>query len=153
LGPALGGGVVALYRIVPYFAFGGSFSYSRTSGVTRSGALDGTLVAGGAAGRVYFYEEGVFDPYLELVLGFGSLTTTLVPTERARSADSAFGPMARVGGGLDFVVLPALTVGGAVAFGELVFERGEHCATGACDIGDPTSGAMAGAFVFGLHAK
>jgi hypothetical protein len=152
LAPAFGAGVAVLYRPIPYFAFGGAVSYARARSVGAEGSLDGELVAGGALGRVYLYEEGVFDPYLELELGYGSLRTTLDDTG-SRHEDNAFGPLARVGGGLDFVVLPALELGAAVGFTHLLLERGAQCRGETCVAGGAPSGAMVGSLVFGLRAK
>jgi hypothetical protein len=98
LDPAVGGGLAALYRQNPYFAFGAGVAYARSSGSHVRGALDGEILRLGAEGRVYLYEFGAFDPYLELELGYGSLRTTLVTVEGAHYEDAAFGPTARVGG-------------------------------------------------------
>jgi hypothetical protein len=152
LDPALGGGVAALYRQNPYFAFGAGVAYSRTTTTAHAeGALEGEMFGVGAHGHVYLYETGAFDPYLELELGYGSLRTTLVTVGGARYEDAAFGPKARVGGGADFVVLPWLSLGGAFGFEHLLFERGERCAAERCVAGSAPSGAMVGALVFGLR--
>lgn len=153
LTPALATGFSILYRIEPYFAFGASGSYARATGMSVEGPLDGETFAFGAAGRVYLYESGAFDPYLELELGYGSLRTTLSAANAPREQDSAFGPTARIGGGVDFVVLPALDLGAAIGFSHLLLERGEHCRAGTCTAGVAPSAAMVGALVFGLRAK
>ena len=153
LAPAYGAGLAALHRAFPYFAFGGAVSYARAKSRARAGALEGALLAAGAVGRVYLYEDGAFDPYLELELGYGSLRTNLVDHDGIQHEDRAFGPMARVAGGLDFIVLPALELGGALGFTHLLLERGERCAAGACVSGGAPSGAMLGALAFGLRAK
>jgi len=153
LAPAFGAGFSLLYRSVPYFAFGGTLSYARSRSVAADGTLAGELLGVGASGRVYLHEEGAFDPYVELELGYGSLRTTFVENAGVRSDDRAFGPLARVGGGLDFVVLPALELGAALGFTHLLLERGEHCAAETCVSGGAPSAAMAGALVFGLRAK
>jgi len=153
LDPALGGGLAVLHRPNPYFAFGAALAYSRaTTSAHAEGALDGEMFGVGAHGRVYLYETGAFDPYLELELGYGSLRTTLVTVGGARYEDAAFGPTARVGGGADFVVLPSLELGGAFGFTHLLLERGERCAAERCVAGSAPSGAMVGAVVFGLRA-
>ncbi len=150
--PAFGAGLVGLYRPYPYFSFGAGFSYSRANETYDGGLLDGELFSVGAFGRVYFYEEGVFDPYLELELGYGSLTTTFTSSDGGRSEDSAFGPLARVGGGLDFLVLPNLELGGSVGFTHLLLDRGEHCNIEVCEQGSAPGGAMLGALTVGLRA-
>ncbi|HEX6765634.1 MAG TPA: hypothetical protein VF103_09160 [Polyangiaceae bacterium] len=151
LSPAIGAGLSALYRENPYFAFGAGVGYSRSSGARLGGVLDGEAFTIGALGRVYLYEEGAFDPYLELELGYGSLRTTLV-SGGARYEHAAFGPAARVGGGMDFSVLPILELGMAVGFSHLLLERGETCAARGCAAGSAPSGAMVGSLMLGLRA-
>jgi hypothetical protein len=141
-----------LHRPVPYFAFGGAFAYARARSVGDAGPLAGELFAGGAVGRVHLYEAGGFDPYLELELGYGRLRTTLRPASSERHDQLAFGPMARASGGFDFVVTPALVLGGAVGFRHLVLARGSECARGGCRSGGPPGGATLGGLVFGLRA-
>jgi hypothetical protein len=148
LAPAFGGGVALLHRPLPYFAFGGAFAVARATG----GGAEGELLAGGALGRVYFYESGAFDPHLELELGYGSLRTTLPSAAREPREERSFGAMARAGGGLDFVVLPALELGASLGYRQLVFERLATCASGACRAGAAPSGALTGALVVGLRA-
>ena len=146
LGPAVGATLAALHRPNPFFAFGVGVSYSRAGADQEDGLVESELYAVGARGRVYFHEEGAFDPYLELELGYGSLRTTFVEVSGARRVDSVFGPSARVGGGLDFSVLPSLRLGGSVGFTYL--SLGTGCVSSSC----PPSAAMAGAFGVGLHA-
>jgi hypothetical protein len=150
--PAVGAGFAALYRPYPYFSFGTGFSYARANATHAGGLLDGELLSLGAWGRVYFYEEGAFDPYLELELGYGSHTTTFSGKGGTRSEDSAFGPMSRVGGGVDFMMLENLELGGAVGFTHLLIERGEHCGANGCIRGSAPGGAMLGALAVGLRA-
>ena len=150
--PAIGAGFTALYRPYPYFSFGAGFSYARATATPPAGLLDGELFSVGAWGRVYFYEEGAFDPYLELELGYGSHTTALSAPGGARTEDSAFGPMTRVGGGLDFAVLTHLELGAAVGFTHLLVERGEHCGMEGCARGSAPNGAILGALALGLRA-
>jgi hypothetical protein len=62
--------------------------------------------------------------------------------------DSVFGPSARVGGGLDFSVLPSLRLGGSAGFTYLLLGQGSGCVSAGC----PPSAAMAGALGVGLRA-
>ena len=150
--PAVGVGFTALYRPYPYFSFGAGFSYARATATHAGGLLEGELLTGGAWGRVYFYEEGAFDPYLELMLGYGSNTTTLSGAGGAQSEASAFGPTTRVGGGIDVAVLSHLELGAAVGFAHLLIERGEQCKADGCVRGSAPGGAMLGALSIGLRA-
>jgi hypothetical protein len=153
LGPAFGGSLSGFYRIYPYFAFGARASYFRSRGSARGeSALGGEVIDGAAAGRVYFYESGAFDPYLELDLGYGSLDTSFVDASGKRHQLSAFGPTARVSGGLDFVVSESLELGGSFAFSHLLLANGRRCETTQCDYGSTPYGAAVGAVTLSLHA-
>jgi hypothetical protein len=146
--PALGAGGALLHRPLPYFAFGAELAFARAAENGVEGTLEQELVAGGALGRVYFYEEGAFDPYLELELGYGALRT-LAGAAGARRESRAFGPLARVAGGIDFVVLPALELGGALGYRQLVLEA---CTARACRAGAAPGATLSGALVVGLRA-
>ncbi|HEX6765174.1 MAG TPA: hypothetical protein VF103_06840 [Polyangiaceae bacterium] len=153
LGPAFGGSLTALYRIYPYFAFGARASYFRSKGSVRdASALGGEVFDGAAAGRVYFYEAGAFDPYLELDLGYASLDTSFADASGKRYELSAFGPTARVSGGLDFVVAESFELGGSFAFSHLLLAKGHRCDTTQCDNGSAPYGAAVGALTLSLHA-
>jgi hypothetical protein len=152
LGPGLGFGVSALYRPNPYFGFGGGVTYARSGGrLSGLGSLSGEALGLGLAGRVYLLEKGDLDPYLELLLGWSSFRTTLDDPSSARVEDSAFGPRARAGGGIDYVVSDSVRIGMAAGMSLLVFGRREHCAAGRCELGTPTGGAMNGALVGSLR--
>jgi hypothetical protein len=150
--PALGAGFAGLYRPYPYFAFGAALTYSRAGHTRVDGALDAEHVELAARGRVYLYEEGAFDPYLELDLGYGSLRTSFVTVGGARYEDAAFGSTARIGGGLDFFVLPSLELGVAASFMHLLAPRGERCVADRCTAGNAPEGAMVGALALGVRA-
>jgi hypothetical protein len=152
LAPAVGALLVALHRPNPFFAFGAGVSYSRSSAAREGGVLEGEFLAVGASGRVYFFEEGAFDPYLELELGYASLKTTLTEGSVVRREDAAFGPGARVAGGLEFFVLPSLRLGGAFGMSQLLLDHGTACAAGRCVTGGTPSGALVGALGLGLRA-
>jgi hypothetical protein len=154
LGPELGGGVSALYRATPYFAFGGGVEYTRSGGkLAGAGDLSATHVGLGLLSRVYLMEEGVVDPYLELSLGWSSWRTALTTYDGARLEDGAFGPSARAGGGIDFVPFDTLKLGFAVGWRELVFGSGERCASGRCRAGGLQGGATHGALIAGLRVS
>lgn len=148
LDPAVGATLVALHRPSPFFAFGVGASYSRAGADGEDGSNGSELFNAGAWGRVYFHEEGAFDPYLELELGYVSLRTTFVEVSGAQRVDSVFGPSARVGGGIDLSVLPSLRLGGSVGFSYLMLGRGTECVSASC----PPSFAMTGALGAGLRA-
>jgi hypothetical protein len=152
LGPAVGATLLALHRPGPFFAFGAGASYSRSSGSAQGSLLEREHFAAGAWGRVYFHEEDAFDPYLELELGYGSLKTTFVDASGLRREDAAFGPSARVGGGLDFFVLPSLRLGTSFGFSHLLIDRGADCHATGCAAEEASGGDFSGALGFGLRA-
>ena len=106
LGPAYGGELAALYRPTPYFAFGGSFGYSRADTTLRGHALTLETTALAMVGRAYLLEEGAVDPYLEGLVGW------------------AGAPFARAGGGVDWFVGPGLKIGVLAGYSELMLGRG-----------------------------
>jgi hypothetical protein len=157
LGPAFGAGVFALYRPTPYFAFGGLFSYSWSTGTLPAAGAQATGPAETAevstenwglslAGRVYLLEAGYLDPYLELCFGYASFRTTF-SAAGSRSEDAAFGPSARAGGGVDAVLAEGLRLGVAGGYSELVFGRGERCRAGGCSVTSPAGGAVRGGWL------
>jgi hypothetical protein len=106
LGPAYGGELAALFRPTPYFAFGGSFGYSRADRTLRDHALTLETTALAMVGRAYLLEEGAVDPYLEGLVGW------------------AGAPFARAGGGVDWFVGPGVKVGVLAGYSELMLGRG-----------------------------
>ncbi|HEY3496441.1 MAG TPA: outer membrane beta-barrel protein [Polyangiaceae bacterium] len=152
LGPGLGGGATALYRVSPYFGFGGGVSFVRSGGrISGVGGLRGEALGVGVVGRVYLLEAGDLDPYLELGLGWGSLRTTLDATGGSEVLDSVVGPTLRAGGGIDYVLGDHFRVGIAAGLSALVLGRGSHCDPGFCGRTTGMSGAMSGALVTSLR--
>lgn len=123
LGPALGGELSTLYRPTPYFAFGASASYSVAHGSLSGAPLSAKSLALGISARVYLLEAGELDPYLEGLLGWGSLTTTLTPPGGLVQGESAFGPLGRSGGGIDWLLSPRVKLGITAGLGVLLLER------------------------------
>jgi len=163
LGPSLGGELLALYRPTPYFAFGGGLSYGRAAGSLPSAELSAEALSFTLAGRVYLLEEGMLDPYLEALVGWGRERTTFLPNatsaESRRAAagvkeqDAAFGPFGRAGGGVDCLVGSSVKVGFVAAYGQLVFARGESCRAGRCVAGSAPSGSVRGGITVGVGAS
>lgn len=154
LGPEFGGGLTALYRASPYFAFGGGVEYTRSTGkLAGAGDVTATHVGLGLSSRVYLMEEGAVDPYLELSLGWSSWRTALTTYDGARLEDGAFGPSARAGGGIDFVPFESVKVGFAVGWRELVLGSGERCESGRCRAGGLQGGATHGSLIAGLRVS
>lgn len=150
VGPGAGLEGALLYRVVPFFAFGLEGAWSGFGG-RNQGALSGA--GGGArflgvAGRVYFADEGRWDPYVALTLGLGSLE--LAGTDGARTSTSGFG--GRVAGGVDFVLGSHLRVGPSVSFTRWVAWSEQQCQGDVCGYGPALYGRIIGFATLGVHA-
>lgn len=133
LSPGANVGLTVLYRPVPSFAFGVSGRLDAFSiGHDTEQAFDASATWFGLAGRVYAFESGALDPYLELALGGGTLELSgshAGGRDRAR-VDFTFG--ARLAAGLDVALTPWLRLGPELAFTEYVRKdscRGVLCGT------------------------
>jgi hypothetical protein len=151
LGPGLSFGLSALHRPNPYFAFGGAATYARSGGMAGASSLSAHAAGFGLVGRVYLLEKGALDPYLELLLGWSAYRTTSHGAGELLREDAAFGPAARAGGGVDYVVGDALKVGVAAALNTLVLGRHERCQAGRCELGAATGAAVKGGLVAALR--
>lgn len=123
LGPALGGELATLYRPTPYFAVGGSASYVVAAGSTSGAPLAAKTLTLGISARVYLLESGELDPYLEGLMGWGSVTTTLTPPGGLAQSQSEFGPLGRTGGGVDWLLSPRVKVGLTAGLDVLLLEH------------------------------
>jgi hypothetical protein len=133
---SLGGGFVAdlagLYRVTPYFACGAALGLGAFDGGRRlAGKVVGTgSLFLGVLGRVYFTDEGTFDPYFELSLGGGTLRTSgREPQSSVLIEDASAGPAARVGAGLD-LWLGSLRFGPALDWTAYVAGTTRRCSAG-----------------------
>jgi hypothetical protein len=116
---ALGGAAGAGVRSGPYFSFGAEASAVRASA---PGAARDTTLEVAAVGRVYLLEAGIWDPYLELSLGYA------VTTRRSVGADTVHhGPSTRAGGGIDLVALSPLRLGLLLTYREVVGWAATSC--------------------------
>jgi hypothetical protein len=82
----------------------------------------------GVVGRVYFADEGVWDPYLALTLGAGTLQ--LEGGSDTRVSTTGFG--ARVAGGVDFALGSHLRLGPSASFAHWLAWSEERCSAGVC---------------------
>jgi hypothetical protein len=105
-GPAFGGELGALYRPSPYFAFGGSFGYTRANARVRGRELTRETTALAMVARVYLLEAGAVDPYLEGQVGWAAV------------------PFARAGGGVDLFLGHNVKIGVLAGYSEFGLERG-----------------------------
>lgn len=118
--PGLGAELSLLYRVTPYFAFGAEAALSGFAGRGRGwlSSSGGDARFFGAAGRVYFADDGRWDPYLALTLGAGALTLQGDDSKLEPAATKGLG--ARVAGGVDVVLGSHVRVGPSASFAHWV---------------------------------
>jgi hypothetical protein len=129
--PGSGIDVTLLYRVRPFFAVGAEGAFSGFA--TRdAGALSG---AGGGArffgivGRVYFSDEGAWDPYLALTLGAGTLQLRASPGDERVSTTGWGG---RVAGGVDYVFGTRVRLGPTASFAHWLAWSEQSCSANVC---------------------
>jgi hypothetical protein len=143
-----GFGATALYRPSPYFALGGTLSAlnfafrpAPGSGLSQ-GSADGHFW--GLLGRVYFFDHGRVEPYLELGVGSAALGTSareLDSEYREESAGLAF----RVGGALEFYLGRQVRLGAAYDWTSFNARRVRRCGQASCvDLDDASYGHGSG---------
>jgi hypothetical protein len=153
LGPSFGPELAALYRPTPYFAFGGTVAYTRGSGSLDGNGLTATRLELAVAARVYLTESGALDPYLESFVGWTGERTTLAWPGAVSDRDSAHGPFARAGGGLEWFAASGVKLGVTGGFSQLLFARGEVCRAGQCTAGDAPASTPNGVVTLGLSVS
>ncbi|MBN1611793.1 MAG: hypothetical protein JW940_34485 [Polyangiaceae bacterium] len=131
LDPGLGASVAGLWRVTPFFAWGGRastsvFAYEPPAELQaeRTRALLGALEI---MARVYSSDQGVIDPFAELGLGAAFLRASLPARAGADTVHSAYAPSAHVGGGLDLVLGRRAKVGFAVALNQVFVPELRRC--------------------------
>lgn len=128
--PGSGVDVALLYRVGPFFALGAEGAVSNFA--RGDGALSGTGGSArffGVVGRVYFADEGAWDPYLALALGAGTLEL------RDGSADaqvSTTGLGGRVAGGVDYMFGTHFRLGPTASFAHWVAWSEQSCSANVC---------------------
>ena len=132
----LGVGGSALWRVSPYFAFGATLSAlsfgfhpSASSGLHHASAHG---VFGGLLGRVYFLDHGPVEPYLELGLGGGSITTSAREADDVQYDETAVGSALRVGGAIEFYLSRHVRLGPAFDWTRFDVAHVHRCAGSDC---------------------
>lgn len=122
-------GLTLLFRPSPYFAFGPSgrrFAFG-LGGSTGPSETHGSALFFGLAGRAYFLESGLLDPYLELALGGGRLDLDVSGSGARASEQVAFAPGARSAAGVDFSFNSWLRLGTFLALTRFLPGSVAHC--------------------------
>jgi hypothetical protein len=129
--PGSGVDVALLYRVGPFFAVGAEGALSSFA-ARGKGAFSGT--GGGArffgvVGRVYFADQGAWDPYLALTLGAGTLQLR-GGTDDTRVSTTGLG--GRVAGGVDYVFGTRFRLGPTASFAHWVAWSEQSCSANVC---------------------
>jgi hypothetical protein len=149
--PGSGLEVAVLYRASPFFAVGAEAALSgfRARGRGLLSNAGGAARFLGASGRVYFADDGAWDPYVALTLGVGSLTVNGdLPTEQSVST-TGFG--ARVAGGVDYLLGTRVRVGPSVSFTRWLAWSEQPCEASICAAGPALYGRVLGFATLGLR--
>lgn len=150
-GPELG--LVALMRPLPHFAFGASArraSFAVTS-ADDSWKTSATMSFFALVGRVYAFETGRFDPYLELDLGAGALAVEVSGREAHRE-EARLSPAFRSALGVDVVINGWLRAGAFVGYARYFPGSVSVCSDSGCSaVAASNSGLALGLLVAGLE--
>jgi hypothetical protein len=140
-------------RPSPYFAFGAEvrlLAFRIPNGEQATAEADALFA--GVFGRVYFFESGHIDPYLELALGGGSLGAQSNSGAHRVAEDVEFAPSARAGAGIDFILGSFVRAGPFLGMTRYAPGSVARCAAGACVALEPrASGVALGATSLGLR--
>ncbi|HET7540806.1 MAG TPA: hypothetical protein VFK05_13075 [Polyangiaceae bacterium] len=133
--PGPGFGATALFRPSAYFALGGTFSaldfaFRPAPGSDlREGSADGHFW--GLVGRVYFFDQGPFEPYLELGMGSAALGTS-AHEQDAQYRESSAGLAFRMGGALEFYASRHVRLGAAYTWTHFNVRQLRRCGQARC---------------------
>jgi len=136
LSAGLGVGGTLLWRVSPYFAFGGTvseasfgFHPAAQTGLQHTSA-SGSFYA--LLGRVYFMDHGLVEPYLELGLGGGSIRTSALEADAVQYDEAATGGALRIGGAVEFFLSRHLRLGPAFDWTTFNVGHVRRCDGSAC---------------------
>lgn len=127
-------GLTLLARPTPYFAFGASarrFAFG-LGGVAGESEVHASALFLGLAGRAYFLESGLFDPYLELALGGGALSLDVLGDGTRIEEQVPFAFAARSAAGVDFLLNGWLRVGAFLSLTRFAPASVSHCEARGC---------------------
>jgi hypothetical protein len=100
-------------------------------------------------GRVYFADEGTWDPYVALTLGVGSLTLREDASGDASISTRGFG--GRIAGGVDYVVGSRVRLGPSVSFSRWLAWTEEECHASVCGPAPAIYGRILGFATLGVR--
>lgn len=137
-------GLTALWRVTPMFAWGGTLEVAgfgnQPDNAGYSNARAGAAFIG-LTGRVYFTEQGQFEPFVELGVGGGALGTQQDELEvgggQAGYEETGAGPALRGFIGFDLHLSRTLRLGPALGLTQVFVDKIRRCrATGGGECAD-----------------
>ncbi len=138
-------GLLVLARPNPFVGVGAAarfanFAIGQTTGFDRARASASFF---GVVGRVYAFESGILDPFLELDLGVSSLDVELADAIH-RGEVARLAPAMRSALGIDFALNSWLRLGTFVAFSRAKPSSASRCTLAGCEVvpADSTSLAL-----------
>jgi hypothetical protein len=149
--PGSGLDLALLYRGSPFFAVGAEAILSgfRARGRGPLSSAGGGARFIGVTGRVYFADEGAWDPYVALTVGVGSLS--LQTNAEADTAVSTTGFGARFAGGVDYLLGSRVRLGPSVSLSRWLAWSEEQCEASVCSPGPAIYGRVLGFATLGLR--
>ena len=125
--------LTGLLRPIPHFAFGASARVGRFSESSEGDAWQssGQSTFFGLAARVYAFESGRFDPYLELDLGAGAVSLDVLAASGRRER-AALLPALRSALGLDWALTSWLRCGAFLGYSQYLSGSASRCGAGGC---------------------
>ena len=129
--PGAGVDAALLYRVGPFFAVGaeGALSGFATPAHGLLSRAGGDARFFGVVGRVYFADQGAWDPYVALTLGVGTL---VLRGGQSALRESTSGLGGRVAGGIDYMVSSHWRLGPTASFAHWVAWNEASCNGDVC---------------------
>ena len=150
VGAGAGVDVALMYRVSPFFAVGAEGVLSGfgdgAHGVLSKAGGGGRFF--GIVGRVYFADEGAWDPYVALTLGAGTLDLRGGAAD-ARESTRGFG--ARAAGGVDYAFGSHLRVGPTASFTHWIAWSEAGCSGDICSSEPASYGRLLGFATLGIR--
>ncbi len=150
VGPGSGIDAALLYRVGPFFGVGAEgvlSGFATPAHGMLSGAGGGARLFG-VVGRVYFADQGAWDPYVALTLGVGTLMLRGAP---GGARESTSGLAGRVAGGIDYVVSSHWRLGPTASFAHWVAWTEATCNGDVCRDAPATYGRLLGFATLGFR--
>jgi hypothetical protein len=148
--PGSGVDAALLYRVGPFFAVGAEGALSGFAAPEHGvlSAAGGGARFFGVVGRVYFADEGAWDPYVSLTLGGGTLVLSGGPNATRESTSGLGG---RVAGGIDYVASSHWRLGPTASFAHWVAWSEASCSGDICRDEPATYGRLLGFATLGFR--